>query len=503
MKRPEARPRFDRLQRPCCIALFTACFLPVCAAAATATTAAAQPAPAAGPKLALDLESVPWSGDLDGMVKRRYLRVLVPYSKTLYFVDYGGQQRGMSYDFMRAFETDLNQRHARDALPIEAVFIPVARDQLIPMLAAGQGDVVAANLTITEERARQVDFITPVASGVDEVVVTGPGAPPLTKIEDLAGQSVLVQKGSSYFDSLTRLNQQFRERRLPPMILRPAPGHFETEDLLEMVNAGLVKIVVADGYLADFWRQIYPALNVHRDLVVRTDGDIAFAIRKNSPKLKGELDAFTRTHRAGTLFGNVVLKKYLRQTQWAKNALSQADRDRFINMVTLFRRYGDRYRVDWLLMAAQGYQESQLDQQRKSHVGAIGVMQLMPATGKEMDVGDITQLEPNIHAGIKYMRRVVDAYFGDGDIDSLNKLLFGFAAYNAGPGRVRALRNEARQRKLDPNVWFNNVERIAAERVGPETVQYVANIYKYYIAYTLVQEELERDLNKAANRNAG
>jgi membrane-bound lytic murein transglycosylase MltF len=236
---------------------------------------------------------------------------------------------------------------------------------------------------------------------------------------------------------------------------------------------------------------------------VRTDGDIAFAIRKGSPKLKAELDRFTASHRAGTLFGNVVLKKYLQQTQWARNALSQADRDRFTSMVALFRKYGDRYSVDWLLMAAQGYQESQLNQQRKSHVGAVGVMQLMPATGKQMNVGDINQLEPNIHAGIKYMRQVVDTYFGDPAIDPLNKLLFGFAAYNAGPGRVRSLRNEARQRKLDANVWFNNVERIAAERVGPETVQYVANIYKYYVAYTLVQEELERDLNKATPRKAG
>jgi membrane-bound lytic murein transglycosylase MltF len=238
---------------------------------------------------------------------------------------------------------------------------------------------------------------------------------------------------------------------------------------------------------------------VHSELRVRTDGDIAFAIRKNSPLLKAELDRFTAGHRAGTLFGNVVLKKYLQRTQWAKNALSPADRDRFTSLVTLFRKYGDRYGVDWLLMAAQGYQESQLDQQRRSHVGAIGVMQLMPATGRQMDVGDITQLEANIHAGIKYMRQVVDTYFQDQASDPLNRMLFAFAAYNAGPGRIRSLRSEARSRNLDANVWFNNVERVAAERIGTETVQYVANIYKYYIAYALVQEQMGRDLRKAGN----
>jgi membrane-bound lytic murein transglycosylase MltF len=447
--------------------------------------------------LALDLTSIAWSGDLDGMSRRRIIRVLVPYSKTLYFVDYGGQQRGMSYDFMHAFEAELNSGLARGELPIAAVFIPVSRDQLIPLLLAGHGDVVAANLTITPERSRLVDFVTPVATGVREVIVTGQGAAKLNGLDDLVGQQVLVQLSSSYYASLTRLNEQFRRRGLAPMILRGAPGHFETDDLLEMANAGLVNVVVADSYLADFWSQIYPAISVHNDLVVRTAGDIAFAIRKNSPLLKAQLDQFTRAHRAGTLFGNVVLKKYLLQTKWAKNALSQADRTRFTNMVALFRKYGERYSVDWLLMAAQGYQESQLDQQRSSQVGAIGVMQLMPATGREMNVGDVTQLEFNIHAGVKYMRLLVDTYFKDPAIDPLNKLLFAFAAYNAGPGRMRSLRNEARSRNLDPNLWFNNVERVAAERIGRETVQYVANIYKYYVAYTLVQEEVERDLRKA------
>lgn len=138
-------------------------------------------------------------------------------------------------------------------------------------------------------------------------------------------------------------------------------------------------------------------------------------------------------------------------------------------------------------MAAQGYQESQLDQTRRSAVGAIG--EVMPATGEKLDVGNIAQLEPNIHAGVKYIRTLVDQYFAGPELDPVNRLLFAFAAYNAGPARVRALRDEARRRGLNPDVWFDNVERIAAERVGRETVQYVANIYKYYVAYTLVEAD--------------
>ena len=136
-------------------------------------------------------------------------------------------------------------------------------------------------------------------------------------------------------------------------------------------------------------------------------------------------------------------------------------------------------------MAAQGYQESQLDQSAKSHVGAIGVMQVMPATGKDLNVGDITQVEPNIHAGVKYFRFMMDEFYKDEPMTELDKGLMTLASYNAGPGRIRQLRRETEKRGLNPNVWFGNVERVVSERVGRETVQYVSNIYKYYVAYRL------------------
>jgi len=452
---------------------------------------------AAEEPLSIDLKSTSWTGDLEVMSAHRAIRVLVPYSKTLYFVDYEGVQRGICYDFMRAFEATLNRRIGRDKLQVSAVFIAVPRDQLIPMLLAGKGDVVAANLTITPQRAKSVDFIVPAATGVREIIVTGPGAPALHSLDDLSGQTIYVQRASSYYESLATLNEKVRQRKLIPIQLREAPGHFETEDLLEMANAGLVRTVVADDYLAHFWMQVFPNLRVHDDLVVRTDGDIAFAVRKDSPKLKAVLDDFTATHRAGTLFGNVTLQKYLRDTRWARNAVSEEELKRFRIMTALFRKYGAQYRINWLLMAAQGYQESQLDQARVSGAGAIGVMQLLPATGAEMKVGDIRELEANVHAGVKYVRYLVDTYFADQPMDPLNKTLFAFASYNAGPARIRALRQEAAQARLDPNVWFDNVERVAAERIGRETVQYVSNIYKYYIAYTLVEDEVQRSLEKA------
>jgi membrane-bound lytic murein transglycosylase MltF len=447
-------------------------------------------------ELSIKLEQQPWRGDLDGMVKRRVIRALVPYSRTLYFIDLGGTQRGISYDFMHAFEDELNRELGRGEVRVHVVFIPVSRAKLLPLLIAGEGDVAAANLTITPERRKIVDFTTPAARAVRELIVTGPGAPPLTSLDDLAGEEIYVSRATSYYESLLALNQRLRQRGLRPVRLREAPGHFESEDVLEMANAGLVKIVVADGYIANLWRNVYPNIQVHEDMVVRDNGDIAFAVRKDSPKLKAALDGFTRTHAKGTAFGNVTLQKYLQQTRWVKDATSDEELKRFNTLVALFQKYGRQYQIDWLLMAAQGYQESQLDQGRRSAVGAVGVMQVMPATGRQLNVGDINQLEPNIHAGVKYIRFMVDQYFKNEPMDDLNKVLFAFACYNAGPNKIKTLRKEAQLQGLNPNVWFDNVERVVAYRIGRETVQYVANIYKYYIAYSLVQEKVAEGLNK-------
>jgi membrane-bound lytic murein transglycosylase MltF len=259
-----------------------------------------------------------------------------------------------------------------------------------------------------------------------------------------------------------------------------------------MVNAGLVTMTVVDDYLADFWTQVFTDMVVHPTATLRTGGDLALAFRKNSPKLAAEANQFISTHGLGTEFGNVTARRYLRNTQLARRATTGADRERFLAQRELFRKYGDLYGLDDLLMTAKGYQESRLNQDARSRVGAIGVMQLMPATGNALGVGDIRQLEPNIHAGVKYTRRLMDEYLGNEPLDDLNRLLMTFASYNAGPARIRQLRREAARRNLDPNVWFGQVERIAAERIGRETVAHVSNISKYYIAFRLIAEEEQR-----------
>jgi len=458
---------------------------------------------AAGGTLTIDPAQMqkPWTGDLDGMIGRRVIRVLTVNSKTFYFLD-KGVQRGTVVDSLHLFEDGLNKRLAAEKklknknLKVRVVFIPMRRDQLLPALAAGKGDIAAANLTITPERQKLVDFTVAGMSDVSEVVVSGPASPNVASLDDLAGKEVFVRKSSSYYESLVALNKKFAAEKKPAVTLREAPETLEDEDLLEMLNAGLVSLIIVDKHKADFWKQIFPKLSVHSDIAVRTGGEVAWAIRKGSPQLKTALDDFVTRNKVGTSTGNQLLTRYLKNVKYVKDAASEEERKKFLALIQYFQKYGNQYDVDWVLMGAQGYQESQLNQSAKSPVGAIGVMQVMPATGAELKVGDITETEANIHAGIKYMRMMIDQYYEKEPMTKLDKALFAFASYNAGAGRIASLRKEAAKRGLDPNVWFQNVEYVAAEKIGQETVTYVSNIYKYYIAYRLVME------NRAATKEA-
>ncbi|MGB0513502.1 MAG: transglycosylase SLT domain-containing protein [Wenzhouxiangellaceae bacterium] len=425
-------------------------------------------------------------GDLPAMIERRTIRALVPYSRTFYFLDEEGHQRGLSHAFMRAFEDQINDTLDRGLLKVSVVLVPVTRDRLIPWLLDGRGDLIAADLTVTPERAESVLFTEPLARAVRELLVSGPGAEPVGTLDDMAGRSVLVRRGSSYFESLRRANGALVDKGLDPMQLEIAPGHFEVGDVLELVNAGVANHAVADEYLAGFWSKVLPGLTVHEDIVLRSGADIAFAVRPESRALKAELDGFLETHRAGTLFGNIQFQRFLDDTRWVTNPASEKELKRFEQLAGLFQEYAGRYELDWLLMTAQGYQESGLDHSVRSPAGAIGVMQLLPSTGAEMEVGDVTELDNNIHAAAKYVRFMIDRYYDEPEIAEEDRLMLALASYNAGPRRVRELRAEARTEGLDPNRWFDHVEVIAARRIGRETVDYVRNIYKYYVAYKLV-----------------
>jgi membrane-bound lytic murein transglycosylase MltF len=433
-----------------------------------------------------------WTGDYDAMVKRRQMRVLVVPNKMYYFLD-RGHPRGVNVDLFREFEKFVNKREKTGARAIHVIFVPVPRDQLLPALTQGRGDIAAANLTVTDERQTVVDFSDPLLTGVKEMLVTGPTAAPITTLADLSGREIHLRPSSSYYEHAVRLNAAFKQQGRPPVRIVPASELLEDEDLLEMVNAGLIPLVAVDDHKARFWGEIFPKITLHPDLVLNKGGKVAWAIRKGSPKLAKVVNAFVKSHKKGTLMGNIVFKRYLQENKWARNALSPEEIKKFHAVVHLFKQYADRYDFDYLMTGALAYQESQLDNTRRSNVGAVGIMQMLPATAadKNIDISDIEKLENNIHAGHKYLRFLQDRYFDNAAIGTLDRYLFTFAAYNAGPAKVAALRREAAKRGLDPNVWFQNVEIVAAQKIGRETVQYVSNIYKYYIAYKLARDEHE------------
>jgi membrane-bound lytic murein transglycosylase MltF len=440
----------------------------------------------------------PFTGDFDALVKRRSIRVGVTFNRTHYFID-KGQERGLTFEALKLFEKDLNDDLKTGNLKVHVVIVPMPRNLLYPALSSGKIDMVAAMVTVRPELEKLAAFSDPTRTNVSEVVVTGPGAPPIATLDDLAGQEVFVRKGSIYDESLVRLNEQLKARGKPAVIIDQAPDELEDDDVLEMVNAGLVPITIVDDYLAEFWSKVFTSIKVHRDLTVRSGGSLAVAFRKENPQLREVVNKWLRKHGKGDGFRNTVERRYLDNVKYAKNAAADAERQKLEAVVAMFKKYGAQYDIDYLLMAAQGYQESTLDQEVKSPVGAIGVMQVMPPTGKELNVGDISKVDANIHAGVKYMRFMMDQYFKDDPMDPLNKGLMTFASYNAGPGRIRQLRAETKKRGLDPNVWFGNVERVASERIGRETVTYVSNIYKYYITYKLLTEQRERrDAAKAS-----
>ena len=431
----------------------------------------------------------PWTGDLDGIVERRALRLLVTTNATSYFVDLG-RQGGVTYEAGLVLEKELNARFKKGDLQLDVIFIPVTRDQLLPALVDGHGDVAAASLTITEGRLKTVDFSDPVTREVREIVVTGPGAPPIGKVVDLSGQQVHVRRSSSFFESLETLNVDFAEKGLDPVEIVPVDERLETEDILELTNAGVYPITVADDFMVKLWSRVLKDMTPHHDVAVQTGQHFGWAIRKNSPKLKSFLNDFVKKNREGTLMGNMLINRYFKDAKWIQNPGNERDTERFRSMVALFQKYGEQYGLDYLLVTAQAYQESGLDQSRRSGAGAIGVMQLLPSTARDKNVGipDIEDLENNIHAGVKYVRFILDRYYKDAPMDDVDKHLFAFAAYNAGPGRITGLRKKAERMGLDPNKWRGNVEVVAAQEIGRETVQYVANILKYYMAYRLIEK---------------
>jgi membrane-bound lytic murein transglycosylase MltF len=442
---------------------------------------------------------MPHFGDLDTMVERRAIRVLTVYGPGRYFLEDG--PRGAVQEYADKLQKVVNEAFKTGLLTVQVAVIPVARDQLLPALQAGYGDIVMAGTTVTDNRQAAVDFTNPVSKPLKEVLITGPSAPQLGSLSDLSGKTVYLRLSSSYAESVRELSQKLVEQGQAPIRIEAVDESLEDEDLIEMVNTGLLPWAVVDDYKPQMWREVFTRVTVRDDLVLREGARLAWAIRPDSPQLKAFLNTFVRDNREGTLFGNIIRNRYIRDFDWTENAVGAEELSRYRKLSALFRKYGTDYGMDPTLLAAQGFQESRLDQSVRSHVGAVGVMQLLPSTAEDKNVAipNIDELEPNIEAGATYMAFLKERYFSGPELDELNGSLLALASYNAGPGRIRRLRREAGERGYDPNLWFDNVEVIVAEQVGRETVQYVSNIFKYYLTYRWINTA---DAERAAARRA-
>ena len=430
------------------------------------------------------------------MIERRLIRVAVARGGFFYYIR-DGRQYGVTSEALRLFEKYLNGRLGLAGTDrVHVVALPLTRDRLIPAVVDGNADIAAGGLTATAERLKLVDFSEPWITDVRELVVTGPVAVPLQGLEDLSGREVVVRVSSSYYESLLELSESFVSAGQPAIDILPAHEIFEDEDLLEMASAGMIGITIADDFVARFWSQVFADLTLHEDLAVRQEGAIAWGMRKASPGLKAVVDSFVEANRVGTKIGNIVRNRYLKNPDRVVNALSGDRLERLSKEAPFFREYAERFELDWLQLAAQGFQESRLDNNKRSPAGAVGIMQVMPQTARMMRVRDYKSMKGNIHAGASYMRYLMDEYFPDEAIDPMNRWLFALAGYNAGGARISRYRDKAAEKGLDPDRWFGEVEQLAADSIGSETVNYVRNVMKYYLAYrmTFEREQLRRDV---------
>jgi membrane-bound lytic murein transglycosylase MltF len=429
------------------------------------------------------------TGDLNSMVKRGEIRALVFYSRTGFFY-VNGRPAGVYFEALRAFQEFVNQKLHTGKQRVQVTFIPVRPDQAEGDLTEGVGDLIAYGLVITPEREKKVAFSTPLATNIEQIIVTGKGMGPVTSLQDLGGKKVFVNPLSTYYDNLQKVNVSLRKQGKPTILIEKADTNLGDEDLMEMVNAGIIPATVTITQRANLWASVLPNITAHPDLVIASQQDLAWAMRKNNPELKAVVDEFARTHGVGTSFGNTLVRRYLQNTKWIKNPTTAAEIRKFNETIGFFKKYSSQYSLDYLLVVAQGYQESMLNQSARNG-GAVGIMQVKPAlaAAPPISVHDITSAQNNIEAGVKMLHTIEDKYFNDPKIDPMNRLLLTFAAYNAGPTRIAALRRRAAAQGLDPNVWFGNVELVVAQSVGQVTVQYVSNIYKYYVAYKLVVQQ--------------
>jgi membrane-bound lytic murein transglycosylase MltF len=427
------------------------------------------PPPSEGLSLPLNFEH--HTGDLDEMVKRRTVRALVIVDPIGFFYD-GGLPGGAMYEALQAFQTFINRKLKTGVTKVEVTFLPVSIGQIEAALEEGMGDIIASLVTITPERQRRVAFSTPIWRDVSQIIVTGAKYGAVSTLEDLSGKEVYVNPLTVYYENLQKVNAAIKKSGKAPIVIKTADKNLSNDDLIQMVNGGLIPATVTGSMRALLWSRVLHGIKPHPELAIASGAQLAWVMRKNNPRLKQLVDEFVRSHAMGTSFGDTVFWRYWKNTKWVTNSTSRPEMEKFRALLGIFQKYATIYDFDALALAAQGYQESRLNQEAKSPDGAVGIMQVNPkdAAAYPINIPDVSNAADNIHAAAKMLRNIADTYFNDPNMDSFDRALFVLASYNAGPNQIARLRERAKEQGLNPNIWFDNVELVAAKDIGQVTV---------------------------------
>ncbi|MFO7594613.1 MAG: membrane-bound lytic murein transglycosylase MltF [Pseudomonadota bacterium] len=434
-------------------------------------------------------------GDLAEIKQRKVLRVLTRNNAATYFL-WRGKLLGFEYELAKRFAEQHNLR-------LEMV-VPPKRDDLITWLKQGRGDIIAASLTINEERTSPgVSFSRPY-NYVTEMLVTRSDDDSLQSPEDLAGRTVVVRPSSAYMQTLEQLKQQGI-----PLTIQPASEALETEEIINAVAEGKYDLTVADSHILDIeltWRD-----DIKAAFPLGEERSHGWMVRKENTRLLAAINRFFDKEYRG-LFYNITYKKYFQNPKRIQShveaRVDAAGSGSLSPYDEAARRYAEQYGFDWRLIVSQMFQESRFDPNAKSWVGALGLMQVMPRTGKELGLENLRDPETGVHAGVKYMDWLMRRF--EPSLPVAERTWFALASYNAGTGHVRDARRLAERLGHDPDRWFGHVEKAMlllskpayAKNAqygyvrGHEPVNYVRQIRDRYLAYIKLKKNTDSPLLK-------
>jgi membrane-bound lytic murein transglycosylase F len=397
-----------------------------------------------------------YAGDLAEIKRHRVLRVLTRNNSSAYYVA-RGQERGFQFELVQAFAQELGVRLA--------IVVPPSRSGLIQALQSGEGDLIAAGMTITATRAKELRFSAPINSSPRVVVSATKLDQPLSKLEDLRGRPIHLSFRSTTYGTAKDL-----EARLGfPLDLVDVSDDVEMEEMMERVARGEYPLTIADEDLLDLERT--SGLSLTARFKVSEPLPKAWAVRQDSPELLAAADAFVKKSVRNGLV-KILYDRYYRPDASTSRARQRGEyradaAGKISPWDTVFKREAAKVGLDWRLLAAVAFTESKFDPNVKSAWGAVGLMQVLPSTAKSVGVLDAERPESSIKAGAAYLKYLTEA-FAEPSLEPRQRIRFALAAYNAGLGHIQDARILATRINKDPNVWFGNVEQALRLKRDPK-----------------------------------